>query len=219
MNDADMTIPTRRTLLSRLRRNHDDDSWQEFFELYWRLIYGMAIKFGLSDAEAQDVVQETIIAVHRKIPEFRYDPEKGSFKSWLYTLTRWRILDQMRRRKAFPGMGCNCLGDDRQTPVIERIPDESANRFESLWDQEWSENLQAVALERVKRKVEPKQFQIFDLYVLKEWPARKVAQSLKASLTQVYLAKHRIAKLLNKELKLVEASGLPARPPAAAPPT
>jgi RNA polymerase sigma-70 factor (ECF subfamily) len=212
MNDADNAIPTRRTLLSRLRRTQDDDSWQEFFELYWRLIYGVAIKFGLSDSEAQDVVQETIIAVHKKMPEFRYDPAKGSFKSWLFNLTRWRVLDQMRKRKDFIGLGFNLPGDDRETPVIERIPDESAHRLESLWDQEWSENQQAVALERVKRKVDSKQFQIFDLYVLKEWPARTVGQALKVSLTQVYLAKHRIAKLLNKELKLLEAAGLAAAP-------
>jgi RNA polymerase sigma-70 factor (ECF subfamily) len=212
MNDDDHTIPTRQSLLSRLRKGKDDGSWQEFFDLYWRLIYGVAMKFGLSDAEAQDVVQETIIAVHRKIPEFRYDPRKGSFKSWLLTLTRWRLLDYLRKRKASVGMGFNPPGDNRETPLIERIPDESQNPFEGIWDQEWSNNLRAVALERVKKQVDPKQFQIFDLYVLKEWPAGKVGKSLKVSLTQVYLAKHRITKLLRLELKRVEAASLFAPP-------
>ena len=76
----------------------DQQSWQEFFDAYWKLIYSVALKAGLSDAEAQEVVQETVISVAKKMPEFKADPAVGSFKSWLLTLTRWRITDQMRKR-------------------------------------------------------------------------------------------------------------------------
>ena len=73
-------LPTRASLLSRLR-DWQNDSWREFFELYWKLIYNTARRYGLSDAEAQDVVQDTMIGVSRKIPSFRYDPEWCSFKT------------------------------------------------------------------------------------------------------------------------------------------
>src|SRR5215471_10443640 len=92
-------IPTRHTLLNRLKDWGDQVSWQEFFDLYWELIYNVSIKAGLSDAEAQEVVQETVIAVARKIGEFKADPAHGSFGAWLMQLTRWRIADQWRKRQ------------------------------------------------------------------------------------------------------------------------
>ncbi|PYJ80685.1 MAG: hypothetical protein DME22_23565 [Verrucomicrobia bacterium] len=72
-------IPTRESLLSRLKDWEDRESWQDFFDTYWRLIYGIARKAGLSDAEAQDIVQETVISVARKIEGFKYDPAICSF--------------------------------------------------------------------------------------------------------------------------------------------
>ena len=82
-------------MLSRLKSWDDQASWREFFATYGRLIYCIAIKAGLTDAEAQDVVQETIIIVARKIPAFKYDPTLGAFKSWLLLITRRRIEKQL----------------------------------------------------------------------------------------------------------------------------
>ena len=91
-------IPTRTTLLGRLKDWRDNSSWQEFFDTYWKLIYGFAIKAGLNEAEAEDVVQETMISVAKKIPGFKYNRNIGSFKGWLLMTTRWRIIDQFRKR-------------------------------------------------------------------------------------------------------------------------
>src|SRR6185503_1462651 len=74
--------PTRRSLLERLRDLDDQDSWQEFFDTYWKLIYCAAIKGGLSDSEAEEVVQETVLGVAHKMETFRYEPEACSFKGW-----------------------------------------------------------------------------------------------------------------------------------------
>jgi len=76
-------IPMRYTLLSRLEDRGDQDSWKDFFDTYWRLIYSVAVKSGLTEAEAQDVVQETIISVARDIHKFERDRALGSFKGWL----------------------------------------------------------------------------------------------------------------------------------------
>ena len=61
--NPEATIATRASLLVRLKDREDQASWQEFFDTYWRLIYSVATKAGLNDAEAQDVVQETVISV------------------------------------------------------------------------------------------------------------------------------------------------------------
>src|SRR3989454_6325968 len=92
-------IPTRHSLLNRLKDLGDQTSWEDFFDTYWRLIYNVAVKAGLTDTEAQEVVQETVIAVARKIAEFKADPAYGSFSAWLMRLTRWRIADQFRKRR------------------------------------------------------------------------------------------------------------------------
>src|SRR5712671_1592065 len=97
-HDPDELIPTRSSLLHRLKNWQDETSWQEFFNIYWKLVYGVARKAGMSDAEAQDVVQETVISVAKKIGEFKCDPAAGSFKVWLLNLTRWRILNQLKKR-------------------------------------------------------------------------------------------------------------------------
>src|SRR2546421_7379071 len=91
-------IPTRRSLLTRLKQWDDHESWRDFFNTYWKLVYGVAMKSGLSESEAQEVVQETVISVAKKMRDFKYDPAVGSFKGWLLYLTRCRIVDQFRKR-------------------------------------------------------------------------------------------------------------------------
>ena len=198
-------IPTRDSLLSRLKDWRDDDSWRDFFNTYWRLVHGVALKAGLTEEEAQEVVQETVITVARRIPEFKYDPAVCSFKTWLLNLTRWRIVDQLRKRRA---NGANRLHPDAATrsAAIERVPDPATVDLNTVWDEEWERQLLHAAAQRVKLKVKPEHYQIFHLCVFKEWPVKKVAAELNVSAAQVYLAKHRISGLLKKEIAAVRKS-------------
>jgi RNA polymerase sigma-70 factor (ECF subfamily) len=197
-------IPTRYSLLSRLQNWDDQDSWKDFFDTYWRLIYSIALKSGLTEAEAQDVVQETIICVANDIEKFKRDRTLGSFKGWLRNLTRWRIADQLRKRKP--------AALEENTPPVERaslpelseIPDPADTGLEKIWEEEWRENLMEAATERVKRRVKEEHYQMFDLNVVRQWPANKVAKTLGVNIAQVYLAKHRILALIKKEIRLLE---------------
>jgi RNA polymerase sigma factor (sigma-70 family) len=197
-------IPTRASLLSRLKNWEDQESWQDFFDTYWKLIYNLARKAGLTDAEAQDIVQETVISVARKIEGFRYDPAVCSFKTWMLRLTRWRIINQLKKRRrenaADPFGG---RASDAPDPGPEEVP--VGFELEAIWDQEWEKNQLDAALERVKRQVPPEQFQIFDLYCLEQWPAQKIARTLGVTVGRVYLAKHRVSRLLKKEIRKLEA--------------
>jgi RNA polymerase sigma factor (sigma-70 family) len=198
-------IKTRQSLLSRLKNWDDQQSWQEFFDTYWRLIYGFARKWGLSDAEAQDIVQDTVLVVARKMPEFRYDPAVGSFKSWLLHTTQWRIRDHYRKKERLHQAGpSHSPADGARTSTIERIPDPAGLDLEAIWEAEWRQNLLHAAVDRIRQRVDARQFQIFDLHVLREWPVSKVARALGISAGRVYLAKHRIGGLLKQEIQRIE---------------
>jgi RNA polymerase sigma factor (sigma-70 family) len=201
MKDQDELIPTRASLLSRLKDWQDQTSWKVFFDTYWKLIYNAAIKAGLTPAEAQDAVQETVISVFKSMPDFQYKADGGSFKSWLLRLTSWRIGDQFRNRQRNIQPAKRLADSTAQTATVDGVPDPAGSELEAIWDEEWEQNLMNAAMDRVKRAVDPKQYQIFDLYVFKNWPARKVASTLKVNLGRVYLAKHRIGNMIKKELK------------------
>jgi len=203
----DPPIPTRWSLISRLKDWDDRESWKEFFDTYWKLIYGVAIKAGLSDAEAEEVVQETVITVAKKIGDFKADPAHGSFKGWLLKITQWRIGDQFRKRLPVGRRGRRS-DSTSQTGTEERVPDPRGFALESIWDQEWEKNLVDVALERVKKCVSAKQYQIYYLNILKKMPALTVAKTLGVNAAQVYLAKHRVGNVLKREIRGLEASPL-----------
>jgi RNA polymerase sigma-70 factor (ECF subfamily) len=192
-------LATRHSLVERLTNWQDQRNWQEFFDTYWRLIYGVARQSGLTDAEAQDVVQETVITVAKNIT--KYEREAGSFKGWLLHITRWRIADQFRKRA--PGTAKSPTRRvTRETATIERIPDGFDLR--AAWDTEWQQHVFQAAMERLKRRVDAKHYQIFDCLMVKQWSASKVAASLSVSIAQVYIVKHRLSAQLKKEVAVLE---------------
>ena len=197
----DELIPTRASLIQRLKNWEDQASWQEFFETYCRLIYGVAVKRGLTKSEAQEVVQETMISVAKHMPTFKYDPVIGSFKTWLLNMTRWRIADQVRKRLPLTMIqesGECILREEYENmgAANEVLPD-----LEKIWDAEWEKNLLEVAINKARRRLDPQQYQIFDFYVNKAWPAEKVAKLLGIPVNQVYLAKHRVTEMITQEVE------------------
>src|ERR1700745_2484349 len=94
--------PTRSTLLRRLRNWEDQESWRDFFDTYWKLIYAVAVKAGLSDADARDIVQETMVPAAKGLQAGSFRTGGGSFKAWLLLITRRRIADHLRRPQAEP---------------------------------------------------------------------------------------------------------------------
>lgn len=195
MSAHDDSLSTRRSLLSRLRNLDDQESWRTFFDRYWQLLYNVARLSGLGEPEAEDVVQETVIAVAKAMPDFRYDPARGSFKQWLLRIAGRRIMDHLRRTYRQPPRADVELEalDESDTPA-DLVSDPVSEQVEAAWEAEWERRILAEAVSRVRHTVNPKHFQIFDYCVLKEWPASKVAALLGLNAAQVYLAKHRVSQ-------------------------
>lgn len=206
-------LATRASLLRRVRNLRDDGSWQEFFEIYWHLIYGLAVKAGLSENEAEEIVQDTMIGLAKNLPAFRYDPQVGSFRNWLITQVKWKIADHVRQRQRAdaPLFKKQNHPTQTRTATVDQIPD-GRDALTALADLEWDEVILQTALQRIKERVKARHFQMFDLCAIKKWPMARVARVLGVNVAQVYLAKSRISRLLKVEIKRVEA-GL-ERPPA-----
>ncbi len=205
---SDEWLPTRESLLSRLKACDDQESWTDFFNTYWKLIYKTALAAGLKEEEAQDVVQETVISVSKSMPGFQYDAKRGSFKAWLRQLTQWRIRDQLRKRLPARGFEDLRLGEEGGTDLLAVMADPVESGLERTWEEEWEKALYESALERVKRKADPKQFQLFDLYVVQQWPIAKIRERLKVSAGRIYIAKHRILGLVQKELEVLRTKSI-----------
>lgn len=200
VSKPDPLPPTRRSLLSRLKDWDNEDSWRQFFDIYWRLIYDLARKAGLSDAAAQDVVQETVLAAAKQLPTFKYVRAKGTFKGWLMQLTRRRIADALRQQYR---QGAPAGPEDS-----ESRREAGVNEFEVLWDSEWHTHLTETVLARVKVRTNPLHFQAFELLTVQGWSPVETGRALKLNLAQVYLIRSRLRRLVREELSRLEDSGL-----------
>jgi len=197
-------LPTRQTLLSRLKNWEDADSWREFFDTYSKLIYSVARRSGLTVAEAQEVVQETMVTVANKMPDFQYDPDKGSFKGWLKNTTHWKVQDQFRRhQRQARWVEASPSATEMPHPAS---PESDPAGFESLWTKEWEDHLMKTAVTAVKKLVTPKAFQVFDFCTLKGWPPARVARELNLFRPQVYYLNRKVANLLKSELNRLQSS-------------
>lgn len=213
------SIPTRTSLLERLRHGDDVEGWREFYRVYGPLLTRFALKRGLSESEAEEVVQETAIGVARGLSGFCYVPARCSFKTWMLNLARWRIGDALRRRRtdvsrpgAAYGAGDPEPGGRRAlVPEIENIPDPHVISFGTEWDAAWDRHLTEMALDRVRRLVDPRNYQIFDLYVLKQRPAQEVARRIGVHVARVYLAKQRVAARARREFRKLSEGVDPRR--------
>ena len=170
------------------------------------------LRAGLSDEDARDVVQETVVAVVKGLRDGRFKAAEGSsFKAWLQVIVRRRVASHLRKRRLPLAEHDSAANDTARTSTVECVPAREAEGVDGVWDEEWARNLADAAIERVKQRVGAKQFQMFDLYALKQWPVREVAKTLKANIAQVYLAKHRVTALIKRETeklrKRMEADG------------
>lgn len=149
------------------------------------------------------MVQETMISVAKHMPDFKYDRSIGSFKAWLLNMTRWRITDQFRKRRRLASdNSSDAMNAD--TRLTDKMIDPTSDSLDKLWDAEWGKNLFNAAVDKVKRRLDPQKYQIFDFYVNKEWSPEKIAKSFSVPIGQVYLAKHRVTEMIAEEVKKLE---------------
>lgn len=205
-NGREDSLPTRPSLLARLKNWNEQTAWREFSDDYAPLVRNVARKAGLSAVEADEVVQETMIAVASKIADFEHAGNRGSFRNWLYQQTRWRIADQFRQRdKArMPRSDHKAQNDEHMSDVSELT--ESDPAFSEMWEAEWLAHLRQIATARVKRQVSPRQFQLFELHEIQGLSVTAAARAAGASVAATYMAKSRVSRIWRRELERLLAA-------------
>jgi RNA polymerase sigma factor (sigma-70 family) len=191
---------TRPSLLIRVRDPGDAEAWKQFVALYGPLVYRFARKRGLQDADAADLSQIVLQAVIDGMKRLEYDPQRGSFRGWLYTVVRNQLSKfRARQRRFHPASG----GSESQR-LLEDLPGNDVESTEE-WDREFERQLFLWAAERVKRRCEAASWQAFWQAAVEGRNVQEIARSLEMSVGAVYTAKSRILDRIRKEIR--EAQG------------
>ena len=192
---------TRITLLTRLKDGRDTQAWTEFVHLYGPVVYGFARKRGLQDADAADLMQEVLRSVARNASKMEYDPKRGTFRGWLYTVTRNKIYNFLSSQKN----RARGVGDSAAHERLEAIPDRHGEDPDADWDLEYQRGLSAKAMDRVKVEFQSNTWRAFWGTAVEGRPAGEVGMELKMSPGAVYVAKSRVLARLRDEVQRMQA--------------
>jgi RNA polymerase sigma-70 factor (ECF subfamily) len=191
---------TRVTLLNRLKDGADADAWHEFVHLYGPVVYGFARKRGLQDADAADLMQEVLRSVARNAGRMEYDPKRGTFRGWLYTVTRNKIYNFLNGQRNRP----RGTGDSATRERLDAIADRADDRDDD-WELEYQRRLSAKAMDLAQGEFQPNTWQAFWRTAVEGRVAQEVGGELKMTPGAVYVAKSRVLARLREEVQRLQA--------------
>ncbi len=198
-------IDTSESLLDRLKLDEAQEAWREFYHLYWAAILRYARKLGLSEHEAEEVLQETMVTLMRILPEFAYDRNRGKFRNFLLTIVHRKSLALMRRSSRRTEIEWR---EERETETLDPFGNDRAPAQETLV--RWREVLMEEAVRRVRAdsRTQDATFAVFEAYVLQRVPAEEVARRFGVKENAVYQIRNRMLRRVRAEVaKLARSSG------------
>jgi RNA polymerase sigma-70 factor (ECF subfamily) len=191
---------TRVSLLVRIRDRDDVDAWSEFIDLYAPLVYALARRRGLQEADASDLTQDVLRAVARTAPHFAYDPTRGSFRGWLFTVARNQLRKWANQRRRQPLASGSA--DDRR--LLEEQPARADEG--DFWEEEYRSRLFAWASERVRPAFRPSTWEAFWQTAVEAREPSEVAAALGLTVGAVYIARSRVLARLREHVQQVQDS-------------
>lgn len=189
---------TRASLLVQLRDGTNHGAWQEFMKLYGPVVYGFARKRGLQDADAADLMQEVMRSVSTSIGRLAYDRSQGTFRGWLFTITRNRVFNFLSARRLRP-QGSGDTGTNR---MLDSQP--AGSDGEDVWEVEYQRRLAALAMQRVKSEFQESTWQAFWQTAVEGKSAADVSGQIGLSTGAIYVAKSRVLARLKEEVEAMQ---------------
>ena len=193
---------TRKTLLKRLQ-TFDDISWEEFYGIYWPLVFAIGRKLGMTPDECRDLMQEIMLELFKGEALLRYDPSRGKFRTFLGVLVRHKALAMLQDSahiSACPQTDGSRHGD-ASVSVADVLSSEDQDEnapFQKLFDEEYRNCLLSVALNELRNSVEPKTYSIFEMVAIQERPVKDVAMCLGISRSTIDVYCSRCRKALRR---------------------
>jgi RNA polymerase sigma-70 factor (ECF subfamily) len=190
-----MTTPplTRPSLLVRIRDAGDREAWRQFVEVYAPLVYKFARHRGLQDADAADLTQDVLQAVAGASKRLVYDPERGTFRAWLYTVARNKLRNALIARQRRHEGGDPSLLDEQ--PAREEV---------EQWEREYEQRLFDWAAEQVRGHFQQATWRAFWMTAVEGREAADAATELRLSVGAVYIAKSRVLARLRGEIQRIQ---------------
>jgi RNA polymerase sigma-70 factor (ECF subfamily) len=181
---------TRQTLLHRVRDPADREAWEEFFELYSPLLEGYARAHGLARDDAEEVRDQCLEVLARKLPTFEYERARGSFSAWLHRIAHAKVIDLVRARKVRA----------RESVELVSLPAAGAE-LDERWERQWRAEHLRYALARVQREEPDERFRVFELLLVDELSVPEVCARTGLRVTQVYKIKAGVLKRVRAVLE------------------
>ena len=204
MRDSPSTRPS---LLIRLRDPTDQQAWGEFLEIYTPLIHRLARQAGLQSADADDLPQDVFRAVSGAIGRWNPDPNRGSFRGWLFRIARNTIINLLEARRHHP----KGVGDTEAQRMLEQLP-AAGSEATALFDEEYRRGLFQWAVERIRNEFRESTWKAFWLTAVDGRKAQEVAESLGLTAGAVYVYRNRVVARLRKAIEELEGASAPDPP-------
>lgn len=186
-------METSASLLDRLRRQPDESGWQQLVDLYTPLIHGWLRQFSVWQNDIDDVAQEVLTVVTRKLPLFDRQ-RSGSFRRWLRSITVNCLREWWRKQRQQP----LATGDSNFLQTLDQLEDPHSV-WSQRWDREHQQHVTACLLEQIKPRFEETTWQAFKKVALDGLSATEVARELNMTTNAVFIAKSRVMTLLRQE--------------------
>lgn len=189
--------PTRHTLLARIKNPNDHDAWREFQELYPPMIFRYGRARGLGRSDAEEVRDQAMLIVARKIRSFEYDRRRGGFKNWLYRIASGLVIDLLRKRRV----------RQADTEVL-RLIESGAPAPDSVWERQWRDEHLRYCVAAVRNQVSELNYTVFCMLVFDGCRVEDICQTLNLSANQVYKAKSLVLRRVREKLRELDSEDL-----------
>lgn len=184
---------TSASLLQRVRTRADGESWRHLVAIYDPLVRGWLKQHGLLSSDVDDVTQEVMAVVVRRLAEFHHNGRVGAFRTWLKTITVNCLRDHWRRGKHRPQVD-QSTADDMLAQLAD--PDSELSR---QWDLDHDRHVARRLLEMLRGEFEPRTWQAFHRTAMEGAAASSVAAELGLTTNAVFIARSRVLSRLREE--------------------
>ena len=187
---------TRSSVIRAVANTENEAAWQRFFDLYAGFVFSIARSKGLNDTDADDIVQMVFSDLARNLPSFKYDREKGRFRSYLAALVKWRVIDRLKavRRDA-----------DLKADFMEEVKSAATTEDEDFEEREWQSAAMEETLRRIKPEVRPEHYAAFVASAVEGQDTDVVTKLYGISRDSLYQIRKRLTVKLREKLAEVRA--------------